>query len=203
MGESGPQPPTWFDERAAAVWARTCGQLRELGALHAADQDTLVGYVRAVLEHEDAAKLVDTAGVLIKGANGEPVRNPAVMVEAQSRVAVLRSGRALGLIERDRPASASGRVGRGERALNEDLRAHTEVGPSERAALRACARALDQAEADTNLRLVVDVSKVYLEVRRAAGLTAGDEQPAAGSDPFVAFAAGLSAAGVGNAAHRE
>jgi hypothetical protein len=77
-----------------------------------------------------------------------------------------------------------------------------DIGPAERAALRVCARALDQAEAETYLRLVCDVSKVYLDVRRAAGLTAGEDSTA-GSDPFVAFAAGLSAAGVGNAPHRE
>jgi hypothetical protein len=95
------------------------------------------------------------------------------------------------------------RRGRCERGLDTELLKRPDIGPAERAALRACARALDQAEAESYLRLVCDVSKVYLEVRRAAGLTAGEDSAAAGSDPFVAFAAGLSAAGVGNAAHRE
>jgi hypothetical protein len=92
-------------------------------------------------------------------------------------------------------------VGRCERALNEQLRDRGDVGAAERAALRVCARALDRADRDADVKLVGDVSKIYLELRRAAGLTAG-EGSAAGGDPFVAFAAGLSAAGVGNAADR-
>jgi hypothetical protein len=91
-------------------------------------------------------------------------------------------------------------TGRCERGVNEDLRNRADVGPAERAALRVCARALDMAEAEGSLRLVCDVSKVYLDLRREAGFTAGEST--SGSDPFVAFAAGLSAAGVGDAAHR-
>jgi hypothetical protein len=93
-------------------------------------------------------------------------------------------------------------LGRCERALNEGLHDRDDVGAAERAALRVCARALDRAEHDGDAKLVGDVSKIYLELRRAAGFVAG-EQPPAGGDPFAAFAAGLSAGGVGNAAHRE
>src|SRR5262249_32562281 len=125
------RPPDWFDKRHTAVWNRTRAQLRDLGSLHDADRDTLVGYVRAVVEHEEAAKLVHKTGVLIKARDGNAVRNPAVVVESQSRAAMLRSARALGLVDRDRPPRMS-RMGRAERALNEELR-DREVGPAERA----------------------------------------------------------------------
>ena len=84
--------------------------------------------------------------------------------------------------------------------MNQALAKHPEIDAAERAALRAAARAVDRAETVGNARLVSDVSKVYLECRRAAGLTAGGGEPV-GLDPFAAFAAGLSGAGVGHPAN--
>jgi hypothetical protein len=95
-------------------------------------------------------------------------------------------------------SSDRARIGRCERGLNTDLAKRADIGPAERAALRAHARALDRAEAIGNARLVNDVCRGYLECRRAAGLVAGEVE--AGLDPFAAFVAGLSASGVGDPA---
>lgn len=103
-----PAMPDWFDDRHAAVWERECEQLRAMHMLHAADQDTLVVYVRAVLRHEDAARLVMSAGVVVRGADGQPVRNPAVMVEAQSGEAVRRLAREFGLTPSSRVEFTAG-----------------------------------------------------------------------------------------------
>jgi hypothetical protein len=90
------------------------------------------------------------------------------------------------------------KIGRCERGLNQDLAKRADIGPAERAALRAHARALDRAEAIGNAHLVNDVCRGYLESRKAAGLVAGELE--SGLDPFAAFVAGLSSSGVGDAA---
>lgn len=92
-----PGPPAWFDERHRAVWQRVTGELRAMRLLHAADLDSLTALVRAICRMEDAARLVASAGVLVKSENGRPVRNPAVVVEVQAAEAVRRLSREFGL----------------------------------------------------------------------------------------------------------
>lgn len=91
-----PGRPDWFDDRHLAVWDRVTGELRAMHLLHAADQDTLVCYVRAILRHADAAKLA-MKGVLVEGSEGGMVRNPAVIIEVQAAEQVRRFAREFGL----------------------------------------------------------------------------------------------------------
>lgn len=78
-----------------------------------------------------------------------------------------------------------------EAGLDVDLASRRDIGPSERAALRSVARAIDVAEADHNPDVVARVNAVYLEMRQACGLTSGAAQPA---DSFSALLAELGRA---------
>jgi hypothetical protein len=70
------------------------------------------------------------------------------------------------------------RKGRVESALDRDLLGHDQIGAAERAALRAQARAVDMGEAADDGYLLTTANRVYLELRSAAGLTAGSAPPA-------------------------
>ena len=61
--------------------------------------------------------------------------------------------------------------GRVEAGLERDLIEHREIGPSERAALRSQAHAIDVAEGQRDPDAVSRANAVYLELRRQAGLT--------------------------------
>jgi hypothetical protein len=60
-----------------------------------------------------------------------------------------------------------------ERALERDLSERRDIGPGERAALRAQAHAVDLAETACDPELITVANRGYLELRESAGLTAG------------------------------
>jgi hypothetical protein len=64
-------------------------------------------------------------------------------------------------------------VGRCERGLDRDLATRHDIPSAERSALRTQAIALDMAEADGSPDVVSRTNAVYLELRKAAGLTSG------------------------------
>ena len=94
--------------------------------------------------------------------------------------------------------SAPSRVPRRRRvesALDHDLEDHFEIGPAERAALRAQARALDLAEALADPDAMTNANRVYLELRKAAGLTLAGARPS--ETPFDELLRELARPGAG------
>lgn len=75
------------------------------------------------------------------------------------------------------------RPGRVEAALDRELRDRADVGAAERAALRVAARALDLAERTYTLNAVDALSRTYLDLRLAAGLSLRT-RPQSSNDPF-------------------
>ena len=75
-----PVMPEWFTPEARAVWERVTYQLRMMGLLHAADQDALVVYCEAVVNYTHAQQMVSKAGLLVRGRDGNAVKNPAVQM---------------------------------------------------------------------------------------------------------------------------
>jgi hypothetical protein len=84
------------------------------------------------------------------------------------------------------------RLGRAEAGLEWELLERADIKRGERAALRIQARALDLAEASSDPHLVTEANRGYLELRTAAGLTAGGAKPV---DAFDALLAELGRAG--------
>jgi hypothetical protein len=76
-----------------------------------------------------------------------------------------------------------------EVALDRELKTRADIPGPERAALRAQARAVDVAEGESDPHLVSEANRVYLDLRQAAGLTAGG---AASTDTFGELLAELS-----------
>ena len=65
------------------------------------------------------------------------------------------------------------RRGRCELGLDKELSGRPDIGQAERAALRAGARLIDAAERAGEGDICDRANRTYLELRRAAGLTAG------------------------------
>jgi P27 family predicted phage terminase small subunit len=104
VGKPEPQPretlptaPNWFTDEAREVWDRTVRELDAMGLAFAADRDSLVVYVNAVVNYERAQKFLDIAGVMIKGVDGGVVRNPANAIVKQNAVLIGRFAREFGL----------------------------------------------------------------------------------------------------------
>lgn len=96
-GPGFPEPPPWLSREARQVWDRTFKELSAMRMCHAADRDSLVIYCTAVVNHARAQQLLDKAGPLIKGVEGNVVRNPAVAVVHASSLIVNRFAREFGL----------------------------------------------------------------------------------------------------------
>jgi P27 family predicted phage terminase small subunit len=104
VGNPEPQPrerlprvPDWLTAEAREVWDRTVAELDAMGLAYAADTDSLVIYVNAVVNYVRAQKILDLAGVMIKGVDGGIVRNPANAVVKQNAAIVGRFAREFGL----------------------------------------------------------------------------------------------------------
>lgn len=69
------------------------------------------------------------------------------------------------------------RRGRVENGLERELIERRDIGPAERSALRAQARAIDVADAAHDSDAVTRASAVYLDLRTAAGLTSAGARP--------------------------
>ena len=70
------------------------------------------------------------------------------------------------------------KTGRVESGLERELSARHDIGPAERAALRAQARAVDRADGGEDTDAVTRANAVYLDLREAAGLSAAGAKPA-------------------------
>jgi hypothetical protein len=76
--------------------------------------------------------------------------------------------------------------GRVEQGLNAELVTRPDIAKAERAALRAQARAVDRAEHKADTDAVTRANAVYLQLRQAAGLSAGGTKAVDAWDSLMA-----------------
>jgi P27 family predicted phage terminase small subunit len=113
--EVSPQAPAWLADDAREVWDRTLEELEAMGLARGADVDALVMYCNAVVNHARAQQAIDREGVLVDGASGGKVRNPATTIVNHNAGIVARFAREFGL-------TPSARVGLSEPAKLGDAR---------------------------------------------------------------------------------
>lgn len=92
-----PSAPADLDGRAADVWNRVIGELGHTGVIRNADSDALRCYVEAVARYEEASGLLGRTGPLIKGRDGNLVRNPLHQIVRDNANLVRIYARELGL----------------------------------------------------------------------------------------------------------
>jgi P27 family predicted phage terminase small subunit len=89
--------PGWFTPEQAQAWDRYAAQLRGMGLLHAADADALTCLVLAVVQRDDAARILAAEGLLTQGRRSGWVRHPATLIMRQANADILRFSREFGL----------------------------------------------------------------------------------------------------------
>jgi P27 family predicted phage terminase small subunit len=115
-GNRQPEPPVDISPEIRAVWDRVVPELRVMGVLAGADEDLIYAYCVTVVKYRDAVKLLDNAGLLIRGRDGGVVKNPAVQFVrdfgAQLRVLGNEFGFSpaarVGLSTKDKPSAGAG-----------------------------------------------------------------------------------------------
>lgn len=92
-----PEPPYWMAETAAEVWHRVAPWLTETKILAATDLHNLEAFCVAYQRWREAQDDIDKNGLVVTGAQGGPMKNPACTVANESLRQVATFGAALGL----------------------------------------------------------------------------------------------------------
>ena len=88
--------PADMDDRAKRVWDRQVRAMRLTGVLTIVDTDVLRAYCEAVSRYETAAKLIQSSGPVVRGQNGQLVKNPLHQVVRDNAMLIRLLGRDLG-----------------------------------------------------------------------------------------------------------
>jgi len=111
-----PLPPTDVTPEIQAVWDRVVEDLRIMHMLAGADEDMIYAYCVTVVKYRDAVRLVNSAGLVMRGRDGNIVKNPAVQFVrdfgAQLRVLGNEFGFSpaarVGLSTKEKPSAGAG-----------------------------------------------------------------------------------------------
>jgi P27 family predicted phage terminase small subunit len=96
VGVGAPQPPAHLTEDQRARWQDVVASLPE-GLLSRADEQVLERMAVAWAAFRQACMTITQAGLITRGANGEPVRNPLLIVRASAATEMNACGMLLGL----------------------------------------------------------------------------------------------------------
>jgi P27 family predicted phage terminase small subunit len=100
-----PVPREGMSDDALTVWARMLADFGATGVLTGVDADVLRVYCEAVVRYEQAARLLESSGPLVKGArSGELVKNPLHQVVRDNADLVRMYARELGFTPSARSA---------------------------------------------------------------------------------------------------
>jgi len=96
------EPPPHLVGEAFAEWCRVAGPLYDIGVLTPLDRTYLSAYCESVGVYHDAMRVVEDRGIVVPGANGGFVKNPAYQVARDASDSMLKYGSRFGLSPADR-----------------------------------------------------------------------------------------------------
>jgi len=92
-----PECPVDVSPAVRDVWDYTLAELKAMKVISAADRDALLCYCEAVVKHREASQVLAQTKILVKGALGGLVRNPALQIQRDSAQSILVFAREFGL----------------------------------------------------------------------------------------------------------
>lgn len=92
-----PEAPVWLAPAASEAWRLACRELEAMELLSSADREVLVLFACAVADYAKGQQLLDSSGLVLKGRDGNAVRNPLVAITRDRALLVARLARELGL----------------------------------------------------------------------------------------------------------
>jgi len=96
VGELVPVPDDLNDE-AKVVWRRVVHAFGHTGVIRSADSDVMRLYCEAVARYERASRLLDQSGPIIRGRQGDMVKNPLHQIVRDNATLVRSLAGELGL----------------------------------------------------------------------------------------------------------
>lgn len=94
---TGVDPPEWLDEIASTMWQLAAKELCAQRVLCATDLHNLELFCIAYSNFRAAQKVVTTGGIVVTGATGGPIKNPALTVVNEAGRQMATFGGMLGL----------------------------------------------------------------------------------------------------------
>lgn len=82
--------PSWLPETLRAIWEETIPALGDQVVLQRIDTSALADLVQCTHRLRQAEEVVERIGILVKGAKGNAVKNPAVQLAREYRQALFR-----------------------------------------------------------------------------------------------------------------
>lgn len=76
-----PVCPEGTDEAVREIWDYAISEMIAMGTAKSADRDTLRLYCEAVVAHRRASEVVNAEPLIVEGATGGMVRNPALVIQ--------------------------------------------------------------------------------------------------------------------------
>ena len=96
------EPPGWLDDPAQRYWRRLAPDLADKGVLTAWDAEAFAVWCDAAARHAEAAQQVHREGLIVPGAAGGVVKNPACqLVRDYAQIMSVQAAR-FGLTPSDR-----------------------------------------------------------------------------------------------------
>lgn len=89
--------PADVSDEVAAVWRARLPELEAMKLAFPSDIDSWRAFCEAVVIHEKASRILATSPVLIKGLHGGLIRNPALQVQRDAALSLLRFAQQFGL----------------------------------------------------------------------------------------------------------
>ena len=91
------EPPEWLPELAKTMWEALCSHLCKKKVLAVTDLHNLEAFCMAYHTWRDAVDNVRVNGIVVAGASGAPIKNPACTVVNESLRQIAMFGGNLGL----------------------------------------------------------------------------------------------------------
>jgi P27 family predicted phage terminase small subunit len=181
-------PPAWLSADARAVWDQIDAAIRDT-----AEPDALAVYCCAVADYQQAQRLLDQSGPLIRNQRGAMVRNPLNIVKSDNAQVIRQLGRQLGIVTTPtRPTEAATAGYRNRAAVERTITALRaggrveEVDAAAAALARHLATALDMVDPARYPAQTASLARSQLAALRVLrGLD--DDQTSGGVDELLAY----------------
>lgn len=109
-----PECPVEISPAVREIWDYTVAELKAMKLVSVADRDALLCYCEAVVTHREASSVLAQTKILVKGALGGLVRNPALTVQRDAARTMLVFAREFGLTPSARSQIKAAEAGRGD-----------------------------------------------------------------------------------------
>lgn len=102
--DRAPACPAWLSAEAKRVWRSLVPEMHRKGLMTTWDREAFAVFCEAVVHHRKACEMVDSSAILVRGGQGNFVKNPALQIVRDSAQTIRSFAQEFGLT----PSARSG-----------------------------------------------------------------------------------------------